>query len=312
MHCQSNTHTMPVIAFLSTGPFRRTVHIGGGLAYQRTREIELAIPRLGIHFGYSSQAAFEVKLGLAGRQPVDLHREVPHDLTRRALAAVGHGPDVFALIQLEHEEAERLARAIAREAPNGACVPVIDVYAPHNGAFVPVELIRKRLAELAAPTEKGPTMPHPLQRSAPSAYNLLKQIVDDSSKVIDEFVLYRLARAQHLCTRIEHIKGDKPPRATTLTDAEIDAAAKAYAVEIAPRKVSQIHEPRTDPLPDGTVAIVPLLGQADGTNVVLLGCFIAHGTPGAMRLALDIDEVLPRISQAVLEGLGRTVQAAAE
>jgi len=75
--------------------------------------------------------------------------------------------------------------------------------------------------------------------------------------------------------------------------------------EIARRKVSQIDEPLIDPLPDGAIAIIPLLGQADEANVILLACFVAHGNPGAMRLALDIDEVLPALSRAVLEGLGR-------
>jgi hypothetical protein len=148
-------------------------------------------------------------------------------------------------------------------------------------------------------------MPHPLQRSAPRSFDLLKQICDDPDKVIDEVILYELARAQSLCKRVDHIQGNKPPRAKTLTEAEIDAVAKPYASKVARGRISEFNEPLIDPLPDGTIALIPLLGQTDDANVFLLSCFVAHGRPGAMRFALDIDEVLPAISREVLEGLGR-------
>jgi hypothetical protein len=301
---------MSVITLVSSGPLRPTAHIRAGLTWRGERNLNLRFSSRGLDINYSTRRAFDLDLELHAGPVIDFAADISPDLARRVADAADGGANSFGLIQLGLEEAERLARAIASMTPNGTepGMPVIDAYSPRNGLLVPIGLIRRRLSRLLPPTQKGPAMSHPLQRSAPGAYSLLKDICDDPDKAIDETILYELARAQGLCKRIDHIKGNKPPRAKSLTEAEIDAVAKPYAAEISRRTVSEIREPLINPLPEGAFALVPLLGQHYDANVVLFAAFVGHDST---RLALDIDEVLPAISRAVLEGLGRKRDAAA-
>jgi hypothetical protein len=257
----------------------------------------------GLDITYGTRRAFDLDLESYADCAIDFDADIPPDLARRIKAAVGGETTSFRFVELRPDEAERLARAAIQKTPNGieAGIPIINAYSPRNGLLVPIGLIRQRLSLLSTPTQKGSAMSHALQRSAPIAYDLLKDTCDDPDRVIDEVILYELARAQDLCKRIDHIRGNKPPRATTLTEAEIDAVAKLYAAEIARRKVSTIREPLINPLPDGAFAFIPLLGQSDEANVVLFAAFIGHDST---RLSLDIDEVLPAISRQVVEGLG--------
>jgi hypothetical protein len=280
------------------------------LTWRSERNLNLHLSPRGLDINYDTRRAFDLDLELHAGSVVDFAADISPDLAQRIPAAARGGADSFGLIELDAEEAEQLPRAIARKTPNGVepSIPIIDAYSPRNGLLVPIGLIHQRLSLLPPLTQKGPAMSHPLQRSAPGTYSLLKDICDDPDKVIDEAILYELARAQGLCKRIDHIKGNKPPRAKSLTEAEIDAVAKPYAAEISRRTVSEIREPLINPLPEGAFAFVPLLGQRDDANVVLFAAFVGHDST---RLALDIDEVLPAISRSVLEGLGRKSDAAA-
>jgi hypothetical protein len=299
--------TMSVIALVSSKPLRSTAHVRGALTLRKDRDFKLRLTPRGLDIAYMTRRAFDLNLDLSACPPIDFAGGIAPELARRIAASVGHNDNGFALIDLEPDEATPLAHAIARAGPQ--CgehgIPIIDGYSLADGLLLPVELVRQHFTKSQIQSEKGPTMAHPLQRSAPRAYNLLKEICDDSNKVIDEVILYELARAQAFCKRVDHIQGNKPPRAKTLTEAEIDAVAKPYAAKIARGRVSEFNEPLIDPLPDGTIALIPILGQDDEVNVILLACFVSHGTPGSMRMTLDIDEVLPAISREVLEAIGR-------
>lgn len=307
MHSQNYTDgPITLMALVSSSPLRPCARIRGGLGWRRDRDFRFRVRPNGIDVGYSTRTALDLDLCLDAGPPIDLAGDIPPEVTRRIAAAVGRGADSFGLIELEPDEAERLSHGIAGATPSGTgpALPVLDGYSPRNGVLVPVALLRKHLPQHVSPTRKGSAMPHPLQRSAPEAFKFIKGIGDDPNNVIGEFILYEFARAQGLCKRIDHIKGNTSPRANALSEEDIDAVVKTQAA-IACRKASGSDEPLIDPLPDGTIAVIPLLGQNDKLNVILLACFVAHGRPGTMRFALDIDEVLPTISSAVLEGLGR-------
>jgi hypothetical protein len=206
------------------------------------------------------------------------------------------------LIPLTPDEAAYLARDIAKMTPAGfgPALPIFDLYQPRNGLLVPVATIANQLTP--HPLAKGnETMTHFLERVAPDAFRLITQILDDPDNVIAELILLQFAKRQGDCKWLDRIKGSKP-RDKTLTDAEIEALAKPFAAETGRRKVSDMREPLINPLPASPFGLVPLLGQRDDANVVFFAAFV--GTDGA-RLALDIDEVLPRISDAVLEALSR-------
>jgi len=308
MSYHNNTERpMTIMAWLSSTPLREIAHIRGGLAWRKDRNFNFRLRPDGLDAGYSTRTTFDLKLGLDGAPPIDLTGHISPEIAQRIAGSAGRDADRFGLIELECADVERLAEAIAQVRPRitDPVMPVLEACWPNNGLLVPIATVRKHLTHHDAQTEKGHVMSHPLRRSAPAAFDLIKQAADDAENVIAEVILFEVARDQGWCKRIDHIKGNKPPRAKSLTEAEIDAVAKAYAAEITRRKVSEMDEPLVNPLPDGTIGIIPLLGQSDEANVVLLACFIAPGSPGSMRLALEIDEVLPTISRAVLQGLGR-------
>lgn len=297
---------MSIMSLVSASPLRGpTVRIGGALTWRRERNFKFQVRPDGLDVGYTTRTGFD--LDLTAADAIDLSCEIPPDLAARIAATAGRSENGFRLIDLQPQEAERLGSAIAKATQGGTRpgMPVIEAYAPQSGLLVPVALVRQRLNQLVPQTEKGLTMSHPLRRSAPAAFDFIKQVADDADKVIAEVILYEVARAQNSCKRIDHIKGAKPPRAKSLSDAEVDAVVNTYALRIVPRNISKIDEAQTTALPDGTVGIIPLFGQSNDTNVFLLACFIAHENPGSMRLALEIDEVLPAISDALLDGLGR-------
>jgi hypothetical protein len=302
---QRNTtteNTMSIMSLVSAIPLRRTtVRIGGALTWGKERNFKLRVGPDGLDVDWTTRTGFD--LDLAAAAPIDLGGEVPPQLAQQ-IAAAGRNVSGFIVIDPQPHEAERLAFAFAKATPNGVApgIPVLDAYAPHNGVLVPVALVRKHLTQLNHQTEKGHPMSHPLQRSASDAFRLIRQVVDDPANVIAEIILFEATRKQGFCKRIDNIKGVNKQRAKTLTDAEIDALAKPYGAEIAPRKVSEMRRPLVNPLPDGAFAFVPLLGQRDEANVVL---FFAFTGDDDMRLALDIDEVLPGLSRAVLAALGR-------
>ena len=311
---QTNTeHPMTIMGLVSSSPLRGIARIRAGLGWRKDRDFNLRAGPNGLEFEYRSRTAFGLDLGGNAILPIDLTGDISTELARRIAAEARRAADGFALIDLQPQEAERLGCAIARATPAGTepAIPILDAYAPRNGLLVPVALVREHLA-FPPPTQKGSPMPHPLQRSAPNAYDLLKKICDDPNAVIAESILFEVARAQGSCKRIDHIRGNKPPRAKSLSDADVDAVVKIYAARIVPRDIGKIDEAQMTALPDGTVGTIPLLGQSNDANVLLLVCFIAHENPGSMRLALEIDEVLPTISDAVLEGLGRKPKDAAD
>jgi hypothetical protein len=302
--------TMSVIGLVSSSRLRTPARISAGLTWRSERNLKVRLSSRGIDIDYGSRRAFDLDLELDTGSAVDFAADIPPNLARRIEAVAAGGTDSFGLIELEAEEAERLARAVARAPANSldTRIPIINAYLPRNGLLVPIGFIRQRLSLPAPHPQKGVSMSHPLQRCAPRAYDVVKQQCDDANKVIDEVILYEIARAQGVCKRIDHIKGNKPQRAKSLTEAEIDSMAKPYASEISRRTISEIREPLINPLPEGAFAFVPLLGQHDDANVVFFAAFVGHDST---RLALDVDEVLPAISRAVLEGLGRKSDAAA-
>jgi hypothetical protein len=241
-------------------------------------------------------------LDLDARVEIDLKKIISPDLAQRVTAAASSDAYGFPLIALRPDEVERLAAAVAQATPAGfgPAMPILYAYDPRKGLLVPIENIRNQLCTHPF-TEENPTMTHFLDRSAPDAFQLIKEILDDPRNTIAEFILIEFAKRQGDCKWLDRIKGSKP-RDKTLTDAEIEALAKPFAAEMGRRKVSEMTEPLINPLPDSPFGLVPLLGQRDDANVVFFAAFV--GTDGT-RLALDIDEVLPAISDAALEGLGR-------
>jgi hypothetical protein len=101
---------------------------------------------LGIDITWTTRTAFD--LVIAAGQPIDFTAAVSPELARRIVAGGKLGSDTFGFIELEPNEAERLAHAIARAPGNGADpgLPVIDAYSPHNGVLVPTEIVRNRLS----------------------------------------------------------------------------------------------------------------------------------------------------------------------
>jgi hypothetical protein len=295
--------SVSIMSLISTSPLHGpSVRIGGALAWRKERNFKFQLRSDGLDVGYTTRTGFDLNLDAAA--PIDLRGVILPDLVAQ-IAAAGRVRSGFPFIDLKPQEAEQLARAIATATPNGTepGIPIIDAYAPHKGVLVPIAFVRTHLTQLQ--TEKGHPMSHPLRRSVPAAFDLIKQIADDPDKVIAEVLLFEVARAQKSCKRIDHIKGTKPPRAKSLSEEDVDAVVKTYAARVVPRDIAKVEEAQTTALPDGTVAIIPLLGQRNETNVFLLACFIADGEHGSMRVTLEIDEVLPAISRAVLEGLGR-------
>jgi hypothetical protein len=290
---------MTIMGLLSSGPLRRTIHVRGALTYQHEHDVSVQIPGW-LDLRHHWRRSFEVP-NLEAAIEINHTNAVPPDLAQR-VAAANDGADGFAMLMLTPDEAARLADTVAKATPTGfgPAMPILDPNEPRNGVLVPVATIRKQFTTNPL-TKENPTMTHFLERSAPDAFRLIKEILDDPTNTIVKFILFEFTRRQGVFKRLDHIKGSLA-RANTLTDAEIDALANPFAVEIGRRKVSEMREPLINPLPDGPFGLVPLLGQRDDANVVFFAAFV--GTDRT-RLALDIDELLPRVSDAVLEALGR-------
>jgi hypothetical protein len=292
--------SVSIMSLVSASPLSRsTVRIGGALTWGKERNFKFRVGPVGLDVDCTTRTGFD--LDLAAAAPIDLGGQIPPQLAEQIVAAGGNVSG-FIVIDPQPHEAEQVARAIATATPAGfgPAMPILNPYQPRNGLLVPVATIANQLTPHPLAKENK-TMPHFLERAAPDAFRLIKQIVDDPSNIIAEVILFEFTRRQGVCKRLDHIKGSVP-RDKTLTEAEIDALAKPFAAEMGRRKVSDMREPLINPLPDAPFGLVPLLDQRDDANVVFFAAFV--GTDGA-RLALDIDEVLPGVSDAVLEGLAR-------
>lgn len=278
-------------------------------ALRREREFSAKAEFGGIKATVHIRRLTEFRLGLVlgGLEQRDFGAAISPELRRRIAARrSGTASDVLPIVEVSEAD-DRLLRsyvAVLRGADSRLCdhVPIIDE-GGFRGLLVPEEMVRGLLINDCSANVKEIAM-STLQHDAPKTHAYLKRLCDDGNSYVNECIIALFRKADHRLTKQYQVRGAKATRPSSFTDREFEEAGVAYAERAARHHYSGLSSPAIEPMEDVTVGMLPVHGQPETNNTIMLLVYLHFGDHDN-GLRMDIEEHHLAISESILDELRR-------